>query len=106
MSAFFSPYSHQFMRLAACVPPVAIAEPAANGEQVLALVDEGGKDGVALMVFPELCLSAYAIDDLLFQDAMLDAVAAQVDRLVAASKNRMTSAASPSTGKGKAFHEP
>ena len=29
---------------------------------------------VALMVFPELGLSAYAIDDLLFQDAVLDAV--------------------------------
>ncbi len=43
---------------------------------------------VALMVFPELCLSAYAIDDLLFQDAMLDAVERQVDRLVAASRER------------------
>src|SRR5204863_6110076 len=40
----------------------------------------------ALMVFPELGLSAYAIDDLLFQDAVLDAVAVQIDRLVAASK--------------------
>ena len=29
------------------------------------------------MVFPELCLSAYAIDDLLFQDALLDAVEAK-----------------------------
>jgi NAD+ synthase (glutamine-hydrolysing) len=86
MAEFFSPYSHQFVRLAVCVPPVAIAEPAANTDQVLALVGEGDKDGVALMVFPELCLSAYAIDDLLFQDAVLDAVAAQVDRLVAASK--------------------
>ena len=38
------------------------------------------------MVFPELSLSAYAIDDLLFQDAVLDAVEAQIDRLVAASK--------------------
>ena len=86
MSAFFSPYSHQFVRVAACVPPVAIAEPAKNGEQVLDLVRAGDKAGVALMVFPELGLSAYAIDDLLFQDALLEAVAAQVDRLVAASK--------------------
>src|SRR5436190_14111872 len=86
MSAFFSPYRHQFVRIGACVPQVAIAEPATNGDQALALVAEGDKAGVALMVFPELCLSAYAIDDLLFQDAVLDAVAAQVDRLVAASK--------------------
>jgi len=37
------------------------------------------------MVFPELCLSAYAIDDLLFQDAVLDEVAQQIDWLIRAS---------------------
>src|SRR5712691_10918183 len=86
MAEFFSPYRHQFVRIGACVPQVAVAEPAKNGDQALALVQKGDKDGVALMVFPELCLSAYAIDDLLFQDAVLDAVVAQVGRLVAASK--------------------
>jgi NAD+ synthase (glutamine-hydrolysing) len=86
MSGFFSPYRHQFVRIAACVPRVAIAEPATNADEALALVAEGDKAGVALMVFPELCLSAYAIDDLLFQDAVLDAVAGAVDRLIAASK--------------------
>jgi NAD+ synthase (glutamine-hydrolysing) len=86
MSAFFSPYRHEFVRVAACVPQVAVAEPAKNGDQVLELLSKGDKAGVALMVFPELCLSAYAIDDLLFQDAVLDAVAAQLERLVAASK--------------------
>ena len=87
MNAFFSPYRHQFVRVAACVPAVAIAEPAKNGDRALDMVEAGDKAGVALMVFPELCLSAYAIDDLLFQDAVLDAVAAQVGRLVAASGN-------------------
>ena len=86
MSAFFSPYRHQFVRIAACVPQVAIAEPVKNADQALALVAAGDKEGVALMVFPELCLSAYAIDDLLFQDAVLEAVTVAVDRLVAASK--------------------
>jgi NAD+ synthase (glutamine-hydrolysing) len=85
MSAFFSPYRHQFVRVAACVPQVAIAEPAKNGVGALALVEAGDQAAVALMVFPELCLSAYAIDDLLFQDAVLDAVAGEVGRLVAAS---------------------
>src|ERR1700687_138818 len=86
MSEFFSPYRHQFVRIAACVPQVAIAEPAKNAERALALVAAGDQAGGALMGFPELCLSAYAIDDLLFQDAVLDAVAAQIDRLIAASK--------------------
>src|SRR5256714_7472278 len=86
MSAFFSPYRHEFVRVATCVPQVAVAEPAKNGDQVLELVGKGDKAGVALMVFPELCLSAYAIDDLLFQDAVLDAVVGQIARLVTASK--------------------
>src|SRR3981189_1408922 len=86
MSAFFSPYRHEFVRVGACVPQVAVAEPAKNGDQVLELLAKGDKAGLALMVFPELCLSAYAIDDLLFQDAVLDAVAGQSGRLPTATK--------------------
>jgi NAD+ synthase (glutamine-hydrolysing) len=67
------------------VPQVAVAEPAKNGDQVAALVDAGARDGVGLLLFPELCLSAYAIDDLLFQDALLDAVEAQIVRLIGLS---------------------
>ncbi|MBV9827644.1 MAG: NAD(+) synthase [Alphaproteobacteria bacterium] len=85
MSEFFSPYRHQLVRLGACVPSVTVAEPARNAAQVLDLVQQGDRDSIALMVFPELCLSAYAIDDLLFQDAVLDAVETQVDRLIKAS---------------------
>ena len=88
MSSFFSPYRHQFIRVGACVPHVAVAEPAHNAEAVEALLAEGDAARVGLMVFPELCLSAYAIDDLLFQDALLDAVEAQIDRLVQASRDR------------------
>src|SRR2546423_14977838 len=86
MSAFFSPYRHEFVRVGVCVPQVAVAEPAKNGDQVLDLLTKGDKAGVALMVFPELGLSAYAIDDLLFQDAVFDAVVGQIARLITASK--------------------
>jgi NAD+ synthase (glutamine-hydrolysing) len=86
MSTFFSPYRHEFVRVGVCVPQVAVAEPAKNGDQLLDLLAKGDKAGVALMVFPELGLSAYAIDDLLFQDAVLDAVVGQIARLLAASK--------------------
>jgi NAD+ synthase (glutamine-hydrolysing) len=39
------------------------------------------------MVFPELCLSPYAIDDLLFQDEAFDQMARQIDRLSGASRD-------------------
>ncbi|HWB51734.1 MAG TPA: NAD(+) synthase [Stellaceae bacterium] len=86
---FFSPYSHEFVRVATCVPRVAVADPAKNGDQVAAMVAEGDRDGVAVMLFPELCLSAYAIDDLLFQDTVLDAVVGQIERLVELSRHKL-----------------
>ncbi|HML09761.1 MAG TPA: NAD(+) synthase [Stellaceae bacterium] len=89
MPEFFSPYSHQFVRLATCVPQVAVADPAKNANQVVAMVERGASDRVAVMLFPELCLSAYAIDDLLFQDALLDAVVGQIGRLVELSRERL-----------------
>jgi NAD+ synthase (glutamine-hydrolysing) len=85
MSSFFSPYRHQFIRVGACVPQVAVAEPRHNAAGVEALLAAGNDARVGLMVFPELSLSAYAIDDLLFQDAVLDAVESAVGRLVRAS---------------------
>ncbi|MGH7094505.1 MAG: hypothetical protein ACREFB_13345, partial [Stellaceae bacterium] len=63
---FLNPYRHGFVRVAACVPRVAVAEPAKNSEQVRELLAAGDAAQVALMVFPELSLSAYSIDDLLF----------------------------------------
>jgi NAD+ synthase (glutamine-hydrolysing) len=89
VAPFFSPYSHEFVRVATCVPQVAVADPAKNGDQVAAMVTKGDRDGVAVMLFPELCLSAYAIDDLLFQDTVLDAVVAQIERLIELSRDKV-----------------
>src|SRR3984893_3764991 len=87
MASFFSPYSHEFVRLGACVPHVAVAHPRQNADNVLDLLASGDKARIALMVFPELGISAYAIDDLLFQDAVLDEVERQLDRLISASRD-------------------
>jgi NAD+ synthase (glutamine-hydrolysing) len=87
MASFFSPYSHEFVRLGACVPHVAVVNPRQNADNVLDLLASGDKARIALMVFPELGISAYAIDDLLFQDAVLDEVERQLDRLISASRD-------------------
>ena len=88
-SPFLNPYRHEFVRVAACVPPVAVAEPERNAEQVGAMLVAGDAAQIGLMVFPELALSAYAIDDLLFQTALLDAVEREVARLITASRDLM-----------------
>lgn len=82
---FESAYRHGFARIAACTLPVAIADPATNADAVLDAARRCHDASVAVAVFPELCLTGYSIEDLVMQDALLDAVVAAVERLVAAS---------------------
>ncbi|MCY1718312.1 NAD(+) synthase [Microbacterium sp. SL62] len=82
---FENVYRHGFARVAACTIPVAVADPAANADAVLDSARACDAEGVAVAVFPELCLTGYAIDDLVMQDPLLDAVETAVERLVLAS---------------------
>ncbi len=71
---FYSAYRHGFVRVAACTHHTALADPAANAATVLAMARECDDDNVALAVFPELTLSGYSIEDVVMQDALLEAV--------------------------------
>lgn len=84
--SFFSPYRHGFVRVATAVPKVKLADPAANAQSVLALARQAHEAGVAVLVLPELGLTGYTIDDLLQQDALLDAVEAAIAVLAQESK--------------------
>ena len=85
-SDFFSLYSHDFVRVACCVPRTRVADAGYNLAETLKLAAEGDKARTAVMVFPELGLSSYAIEDLLLQDALLDQVEASIATIVAESK--------------------
>ncbi len=82
---FGSLYSHRFVRVAAAVPHVRIADPAFNAERVLELAGRASDARAALVIFPELGLSGYAIDDLLHQHALASAVLDAVQRIAAES---------------------
>jgi NAD+ synthase (glutamine-hydrolysing) len=82
---FYSVYRHGFVRVAACTHHTTIADPAANAESVIRIARECHDDSVALAVFPELTLSGYSIEDILLQDALLDAVEDALLDVVAAS---------------------
>ena len=85
MTDFRSLYRHGFARVAACTTPVALADPATNIARILEVARDCDREGVAVALFPELSVSGYAIDDLLLQDALLDAVEAAIAAAVAAS---------------------
>ena len=82
---FHSIYRHGFARVAACVTASSVANPAANAAAILAAARACHDQGAAVAVFPELCLSGYAIDDLVKQDPLLDAVQRGLLTLVEAS---------------------
>ncbi|MEO5867698.1 MAG: NAD(+) synthase [Sphingomonas sp.] len=83
---FWSIHSHGLVRAGACTPRATVGDPATNGAETIALAKQGHKNGADLLVFPELNLSSYAIDDLHLQDALQSATAAALARMVTASK--------------------
>ncbi|HTW18080.1 MAG TPA: NAD(+) synthase [Nocardioides sp.] len=87
---FFSAYAHGYARVAAVTMPITVADPAANVRTVLDQARACHEEGVAVAVFPELCLSGYALDDLFLQDPLLDAVQVALAELVEASADLTT----------------
>jgi NAD+ synthase (glutamine-hydrolysing) len=87
--SFRSIYRHGFIRAASCTIRTTIADPLANAAAIESMLGDMHEQSVALCVFPELALSGYAIDDLLLQTALLEAVENAVSRLVEASRSFM-----------------
>ena len=83
---FSSAYAHGFARVAACTVPVALADPATNAATVLAEARACHDEGVAVAIFPELCLSGYSVDDLFLQDVLLEAVQDAIAEVVRESR--------------------
>ncbi|EGF92248.1 putative glutamine-dependent NAD+ synthetase [Asticcacaulis biprosthecium C19] len=71
---FYSPASHGFVRVACVTPKVHLGDPMANLTEHLSLAERAGAAGADIVVYPELSLSAYSLDDLFTQEVLLDAV--------------------------------
>jgi NAD+ synthase (glutamine-hydrolysing) len=78
-------YDHGFVRVACAVPHVRVGDPRANGQATIALARMADTEGAALVVFPELGLSAYTNEDLFRQAALLDATQAALREVLSAS---------------------
>lgn len=82
---FHAAHAHGFVRVAASTPKVRTADVAFNRDAILAEAKRAHDARVDLAVFPELCVSSYALDDLHLQSPLLDAVERAVADIVAAS---------------------
>ena len=81
----FDRHTPGFVRVATATPRVRTADVAGNVEGILAEWRKAHERQVDLVLYPELSLSCYALDDLHLQSALLDAVERGVGELVAAS---------------------
>ena len=58
------------IRVGAAVPRVQVADCVQNTQEIIRLIDEGAREGVRVLVFPELSLCGYTCGDLLLQPAL------------------------------------
>lgn len=82
---FFDMHTHGFVRVATSTPRVRTADVAFNRQAILDEAEKAHDAHVDLLVYPELCLSSYALDDLLLQSALLDEVERSIGLIAEAS---------------------
>ena len=76
-----------FYRIAAAAPRLHLGDPAANAKELVRLAKGAAKDGVAAIVFPELCLTGYTCGDMFFRDELLAAANAAAETFAAKTAN-------------------
>jgi NAD+ synthase (glutamine-hydrolysing) len=75
-----------FFRVAACIPPVRVADVKANTAAIIDMLHQMDRRGVELAVFPELCVTGYTCGDLFHNDTLLSAAGDALTELVEATK--------------------
>jgi NAD+ synthase (glutamine-hydrolysing) len=75
-----------FLRVAACSPRLALADPDANADYLLDAMRWAGEQGAALLVTPEMGLTGYTCHDLFHQQTLLDAALRGLHRLLDAQR--------------------
>ncbi len=75
-----------FIKAAAAVPVIEVADPVCNAERIIALYKEAVENGAKIIVFPELCITGYTCHDLFLQDELLRGAAAALEQIAKATE--------------------
>ena len=87
---FFDPHTHGFVRVATSTPQVRTADVPFNARGIIEEAERAAARHVDVLLYPELSLSSYAMDDLHLQAAILDAVDVEIANIVEFSKSLPT----------------
>ena len=71
-----------FVRVAAAVPSVKVADVRYNVEQIKNIILDAEKQNVEVVVFPELCITGYSCQDLFYQKLLLNQAEEAVKELI------------------------
>ena len=80
--------NYGFIRTAAAVPAVRIADVTYNTAEICRLAGEAFDKEASLVVFPELSLTGYTCEDLFFQDLLIKGAEAGVKKIVEFSRGK------------------
>lgn len=79
--------NHGFIRVAAAIPSVKVADVTYNVNQIMSQILEAEAKGVEVVVFPELCVTGYSCQDLFTQHLLLEEAERGVRRLMDETKD-------------------
>ncbi len=98
--------NYGFLRVAAAMPKVKVADPAANGREIAGMAAELSGQGVSVTVFPELSVTGYTCADLFGQRALIDGAEAAVKEILAqtASVGSLLAFGAPIEYRGRLFN--
>lgn len=95
-----------YIKVAAATPKITVADVDANGMEIRQLIKEAEKEGVKLLVLPELCITGYTCGELFLQSLLLDKAKEELFALARESKDHsmMVVVGVPLKVKGKLFN--
>ncbi len=79
--------NYGFVKVAAATPTIRVADVEYNKECICEEIEKMSREGVKLLVFPELCLTGYTCSDLFWQSYMLKEVEKRTLEIVEFSKH-------------------
>ncbi|MBO5772209.1 MAG: NAD(+) synthase [Clostridia bacterium] len=77
-----------FIKVASIAPECRVADVTYNCQQICQQLDEAFERGAKVVVFPELCITAYSAGDLFFQDTLLNKAISGLETILQHTKGK------------------
>ncbi len=94
-----------FLKVATMTPDLRVADTVYNAEQIILAIEKAAKENVALLVFPELCVTGYSCGDLFGQRILIQGAMTALEKIAEATegKNMLVFVGAPIRHQGKLY---